>query len=298
MLRVLITGSSGFVGSNLISFLSNEYIIEKFDRQNFKKIESDVIIHLAGKAHDLKNSSLQNEYFKSNTYLTNKLFDEFLESNSKVFIYLSSVKAVSDSVNGVLNEDQVPNPKSFYGISKHLAEKYILSKKTFNNKRIFILRPCMIHGPRNKGNLNLLYKLVSSRLPWLLGLFNNKRSYCSIDNMLFVIKEIIENKSISSGIYNVADDNPLSINEVVSLIGISQNRKVSILKIPKGIIEFLALIGDWLHLPFNTVRLKKLTESYVVSNKKILNSIKKELPTSSKNGMIKTFKSFNNNYKF
>tara|TARA_B110000003_G_scaffold273428_1_gene311139 strand:+ start:1872 stop:2759 length:888 start_codon:yes stop_codon:yes gene_type:complete len=294
MLRVLITGSSGFVGSNLIPFLSNEYIIEKFDRQNFKKIESDVIIHLAGKAHDLKNSFPQDEYFKSNTYLTNKLFDEFLKSNSKVFIYVSSVKAVSDSVTGVLNEDQVPNPKSFYGISKLLAEKYILSKKNSNKKRIFILRPCMIHGPRNKGNLNLLYRLVSARLPWFLGLFNNKRSYCSIDNMLFVIKELIENKSINSGIYNIADDEPLSINEVVSLIGISQNRKVSILKTPKFIIKFLAVIGDWLHLPFNSVRLKKLTEPYVVSNKKILNSIKKELPTSSKNGMIKTFKSFKN----
>lgn len=294
MLRVLITGSSGFVGSNLIPFLSKDYIIEKFDRQNFKKINSDIIIHLAGKAHDLKNLSLKNEYFQSNTYLTNKLFDEFLKSNSKVFIYLSSVKAVTDSINGILKEDQVPNPKSYYGKSKLLAEKYILSKKISNKKRIYILRPCMIHGSGNKGNLNLLYNFVSTQIPWLLGLFNNKRSYCSIDNMLFVIKELIENKSIKSGIYNVADDDPLSINEVVSLIGISQNKKVIIWNIPKALIRFLAVIGDWLPLPFNSLRLKKLTESYIVSNKKILNSIKKELPIKSKNGMIKTFNAFKN----
>ena len=225
MLKVLITGSSGFIGSNLIPFLSKDYIIERFDRQNFKKINSDVIIHLAGKAHDLKNSTLKHEYFQSNTYLTNKLYDEFLKSNSKVFIYMSSVKAVADSIDGLLHEDQAPKPKSYYGKSKLLAEKYILSKKKSNKKRTYILRPCMIHGSGNKGNLNLLYNFVSSKIPWVLGLFNNKRSYCSIDNLLFIIKELIENKSIESGIYNVADDDPLTINEVVSLIGISQNRK-------------------------------------------------------------------------
>ena len=294
MLRVLITGSSGFVGSNLISFLSKEYLIEKFDRQNSKKINSDIIIHLDGKAHDLKNSSLKKEYFESNTYLTNKLFDEFLKSNSKIFIYLSSVKAVTDFAIQELTEDQIPNPTSYYGISKLLAEKYILSKKILNNKRIYILRPCMIHGSGNKGNLNLLHSIVSTKIPWILGEFNNKRSYCSIDNMLFVIKELIENNSIKSGIYNVADDVPLSTNEVVSLIGTSQNRKVSILKIPKILIRFLALIGDWLPLPINSVRLKKLTESYVVSNKKILNSIGKELPLSSSMGMLKTFSDFKN----
>ena len=161
-------------------------------------------------------------------------------------------------------------------------------------KRIYILRPCMIHGSGNKGNLNLLHSIVSTKIPWILGEFNNKRSYCSIDNMLFVIKELIENNSIKSGIYNVADDVPLSTNEVVSLIGTSQNRKVSILKIPKILIRFLALIGDWLPLPINSVRLKKLTESYVVSNKKILNSIGKELPLSSSMGMLKTFSDFKN----
>ena len=294
MLKVLITGSSGFVGSNLIPFLSKEYLIEKFDRQNSKKINSDIIIHLAGKAHDLTNSSLKNEYFESNTYLTNKLFDEFLKSDSKIFIYVSSVKAVTDFAIQELTEDQIPNPTSYYGISKLLAEKYILSKKILNKKRIYILRPCMIHGSGNKGNLNLLHSTVSTKIPWILGEFNNKRSYCSIDNMLFIIKELIENKSIKSGIYNVADDVPLSTNEVVSLIGTSQNRKVSILKIPKILIRFLALIGDWLPLPINSVRLKKLTESYVVSNKKILNSIGKELPLSSSMGMLKTFSDFKN----
>ena len=96
---------------------------------------------------------------------------------------LSSVKAVADNLVGVLSEDRKPSPKTHYGKSKLYAERYILSKKIPNNKRIYILRPCMIHGPNNKGNLNLLYNLVSKKIPWVLGSFQNKRSYCSVDNL-------------------------------------------------------------------------------------------------------------------
>ena len=128
------------------------------------------------------------------------------------------LKAVADNVVGILNEDCEPNPKTHYGKSKLMAECYILSKKIARNKRVYILRPCMIHGPNNKGNLNLLYNLVSKRIPWILGSFQNKRSYCSIDNLLFIINELIKNNTIPSGVYNVADDQYLSTNEIISLI--------------------------------------------------------------------------------
>ena len=83
---------------------------------------------------------------------------------------------------------------------------YILSKEIPKGKRVYILRPCMIHGPGNKGNLNLLYQLVSKGLPWPLGGFQNQRSFLSVENLCFVIKELLENESIPSGVYQVADD--------------------------------------------------------------------------------------------
>jgi len=126
----------------------------------------------------------------------------------------------------------------------------------------------MIHGPGNKGNLNLLYKLVQKGSPWPLGAFENKRSFTSIDNLTFIIDQIIE-KDIDPGIYQVADDEALSTNELIQLIATAQNRKSIIWKIPKKLIKFSAKIGDYLHLPLNSERLKKLTESYVVSNQKI-----------------------------
>ena len=69
-------------------------------------------------------------------------------------------------------------PSNYFGQSKLLAEEYILSKEIPNDKHVYILRPCMIHGPGNKGNLNLLYKIVSKNIPWPLGAFENKRSFC------------------------------------------------------------------------------------------------------------------------
>ena len=249
------------------------------------------MVHLAGKAHDLKKTSNDDEYFEVNFELTKKLYDQFLQSNVQQFIFISSVKAVADEVKSVLTEEVIPNPVSVYGKSKQMAEAYILANLPVNRK-VYILRPCMIHGPGNKGNLNLLYQLVSKGLPWPLGAFENQRSFCSIDNLCFVIKELLSQQEIPSGVYHVADDASLSTNELIQLIAASQNKQARIFHIPKGLIGGLAKLGNYLYLPLNSERLQKLTESYVVSNQKIENAIGKSLPTASKEGLLKTFQSF------
>ena len=293
-MSIYLTGASGFVGKNLISYFKNKIEVKKHVRDSEFLIKENTVIHLAGKAHDLKNISNKDEYYEVNTELTKQIFDSFLTSDSSVFITLSSVKAVADNVVGILNEDCLPNPKTHYGKSKLLAESYILSQKIPSNKRVYILRPCMIHGPNNKGNLNLLYNLVSKRIPWILGAFQNKRSYCSVDNLLFIINELIENNTIPSGVYNLADDEYLSTNEIISLISNSNNQKPIIFNLSPFIIRFIAKIGDIIPLPLNSERLKKLTESYMVSNEKLKKYIARELPLTSKQGIIKTLKSFKN----
>jgi nucleoside-diphosphate-sugar epimerase len=191
-MSIFITGSSGFVGQSIhINFPDEAFI--QWRRENEIIIDSaSVVIHLAGKAHDLKRISHPEEYYQVNTELTQKVFNAFLTSDANVFIFLSSVKATADQVLGELTEFDYPNPVTHYGKSKLLAEQYIFSKEIPQDKRVYILRPSMIHGPGNKGNLNLLYKIVSKNIPWPLGAFYNKRSFCSIDNLLFVIKELIE----------------------------------------------------------------------------------------------------------
>lgn len=294
MQSVFITGSTGFVGRNIIQFINSKYIYFNYTKNAELQIFQDVVLHLAGKAHDLKHTANSKEYYNVNTELTKNVYDAFLNSNAKVFITLSSVKAVADNLENVLTEGHIPNPITHYGKSKLLAEQYILSQTIPDGKRVYILRPCMIHGPGNKGNLNLLYNIVRKSFPWPLGAFDNKRSFCSIDNLCFVINELIQNDQIPSGIYNIADDEALSTNELIKLISESEGKKPFIWNIPRFIIKTISKIGDSFRLPLNTERLGKLTESFIVSNQKLKNAINKPLPVTSKEGLLKTFNSFNN----
>ena len=301
----IITGNKGFVGVNLIGYLNNKGkstlgvsrtpVLEElsYETLNLEKLnQSKSFIHLAGKAHDLKKTSDEKDYFEVNTELTKKLFDQFLLSDCEIFIYMSSVKAAADNVEGVLTEDRKPNPVTAYGRSKLAAENYILSKEISSNKRVYILRPCMIHGPNNKGNLNLLYNFVAKGVPYPFGKYENKRSFVFVENVCFIINELIDNENIESGIYNIADDISLSTKELVTVIGNTIGKPSKILNIPKFIVNLIAKIGDFIPLPINSERVQKLVENYEVSNSKIKKAIQKELPLSTKQGIEKTIESF------
>jgi nucleoside-diphosphate-sugar epimerase len=297
-MEISITGASGFVAINLQNYLSTSFDIVqssvRFKPNQIFEIYGNALIHLAGKAHDLRKVSNSNEYYEANFELTKQLFDSFLQSKATIFIFMSTVKAVSDNAEGIITEETIPNPKSHYGISKMQAENYILNQQLPEGKRFYILRPCMIHGPGNKGNLNLLFRLVSKNIAWPLAAFENQRSFLSIDNLCYVIQELLNRNDIPSGIYNLADNESLSTNELIALISKSQKKSPKTIVVPKKIVIFFARIGDFLHLPLNSERLLKLTESYVVSNEKIVNAIGKPLPFSSEEGFNKTFKSFLN----
>ena len=297
--KIVLTGSSGFVGKNLSNYLSDHTFYVKpisLRNSNWKNdFNGDAIIHLAGKAHDTKKASDASEYFKINTDLSTELFDAFLQSNIRDFIYFSSVKAVADEVPNVLNEEVIANPKTPYGISKLQAEEYILSKSLSEGKRVFIIRPCMIHGPGNKGNLNLLFNVVKKGIPYPLASFHNERSFLGIDNLNFLIKEILDNKEIPSGTYNFSDDEFLSTIDVVRIMSSVLNKKDKLIKIPKGLINSMAKFGDLIKLPLNSEAIQKLTENYRVSNQKIITAIGiNKLPYTAQEGLEKTIKSFIN----
>jgi len=292
-MKYFITGHNGFVGYNFIKSLNQndeKYLYNKNSEINI--LDSEIVLNFAGKAHDLKNIINSQEYYTINTEFAKKIFNAFLESKAKVFITISSVKAVADNLDYELKEDEFPNPITDYGKSKLLAEQFIFSQTISNKKRVYVLRPCMIYGPNNKGNLNLLTKFVSMGFPWPLGAFENKRSFCSIENLCFIIQELIKNESIQSGVYNIADDDPISTNQLIKTIAASQNKKIKILKIPKNILFLLAKIGDFFKLSLNTESLMKLTNNYVVSNEKIKNAICKKMPITSEDGLFKTLASF------
>ncbi len=317
-MKILITGIHGFVGSNLVEALKQRHEIYGLDivapeKEGVIKTYSwdeldnglvpdvDAVIHLAGKAHDTKNKSAADVYFKVNTDLTKKIFDYFSGHPSiKKFIFFSSVKAAVDKVPGdVLTEDVTPCPVGPYGESKVRAEEYIQKclndeQAIYSGRDVVILRPCMIHGPGNKGNLNLLYGFVKKNLPWPLGAFENHRTFTSVDNLTFVISGLLD-KSVESGIYNMADDKALSTNELIEVMCAAMGKKAHVWRISKGFIRMAAGIGDVLHLPLNTFRLTKLTENYVVSNAKIKHALGiSAMPVDARDGLTRTIKSFQN----
>lgn len=327
-MNILITGVHGFVGSNLVKALSPEHTIygldivapekegvrhtfgwEDLQKTDFPEI--DAIIHLAGKAHDTRNKSAADVYFKVNTGLTQKIFDWYLtQPKASKFIFFSTVKSAADYVPGdILTEDCVPTPVGPYGESKIKAENYIIGKfapgalnRPFHNfddtdsvipgKQVYIMRPCMIHGPGNKGNLNLLYGVVKKGIPWPLGAFENRRSFTSIDNLCFVIEGLLT-KQVPSGIYHMGDDEALSTNELIKVMCDAMGKKAHIWRIPKGLMNFTAKVGGFLHLPLNPLRMQKLTENYVVSNRKIKEALGiSSMPVRAKDGLKSTIMSF------
>ncbi len=350
-MKILITGVHGFVGGNLVKALSNEHMIYGLDiispqkdgvrctfSWDFLDKEGgipnvDAIIHLAGKAHDTKNKSASDVYFKVNTDLTKKVFDYFLAHDSiKKFVFFSTAKAAADKVDEVLTEDVIPTPVGPYGESKIAAENYIISKfqksgfkfqigsqsskiednftknlsdstlatkskqstlcSTQPMKQVYIFRPCMIHGPGNKGNLNLLYGVVKKGIPWPLGAFENRRTFTSIENICFAVNGVL-NKDVESGIYNMGDDEALSTNDLIEEICKSLGRNAHIWKLPKGLMNGVAKIGGVLHLPLDSERLRKLTENYISSNAKIKRALGVEkMPVDAREGLKKTLESF------
>lgn len=279
-MRILMTGSHGFVGTNLIDALADKHEIIRWDvRKDQPLPEADAVIHLAGLAHDTKHTTAAEAYFKVNTLLTQQLYDRFLTSSAKRFIFFSSIKAQDGDTS--------------YAQSKKKAEEYILEKLKMENgkmneRQTYILRPCMIHGKGVKGNLPLLYKIVKSGFPWPLAAFENKRSFASMGNVSYIVSELLCNE-VESGVYPVCDDDPISTNELIGVICGCLGKKTRLWRIPRWLMRGCARVGDVLHLPLNRERLGKLTENYVADNSKIKQVLGiEELPIKTIEGLKST----------
>lgn len=305
-MNILITGIHGFVGKNLVRALSSHHTLyglattttpidgveEMFTWDNIEQLPQhiDAFIHLAGIAHDMGNKIKPSLYCEVNEVLTKTIFDYFCSSTAQIFIHFSSVAAVAQNVDDVLYEDVTPSPVGIYATTKYAAECYV-SNNIPHTKQVYILRPSMIYGRGNKGNLNLLYKMISLGVPYPLGLYDNERTFTSIDNLSYVVARLLDSKA-PSGIYNVCDDQSVSTKTLVKIIAQVIGKKAHICNINKSFIEALARLGTLCRLPFNQQRLAKLTQNYRVSNDKIKKTLGIEnMPLQACDALSKTIQS-------
>jgi len=296
-MNILVAGASGFIGRNLVEYLKTKHQVNPISlrEKNWEQqIHSpSVFINLIGKAHDHKKIATKSDYDYVNLELTKFLFQRFQDSEATLFIHISSLAAVEEiGSSTIIDTNTTPNPISFYGKSKKAADDYLLKQSLATGKRLIILRPTMVHGPGDKGNLNLLINFVLKGIPYPLGAFDNKRSFLSIDNLCFIISEILT-KEIPNGVYYVSDDKPLSTTTIIKTIALVSKKKIRIFAFPKTLMIGLAKLGDFLRLPLNSSRLEKLTSNLIVSNKEIKDSLNLEnLPFTAKEGLVKTIGSF------
>ena len=282
---VEIIGASGFVGTNLCKSLQAQIITKSVRTDQRFLVEGEVIIHLAGIA-DARNSSITwEDYFLVNTELTKKVFDAFVDSSAKKLIILSSVKAITEAYSGVITENLPETPTSFYGKSKLAADQYVFSTTLPAGKSIYVLRPTVITGPGVKGNLQRFNKYANHPLGWILSAFNAKRSFCNIKNFGFVVQQLIDRENIPSGIYLVADDDPLSAADLLIVL----SGKTGINPLLKGLASVLkgglVLLSKIFPIKGIPQALETLNTSYLVSNQKIVSALGQKLPFSSQDGV-------------
>ena len=284
-MKILITGAYGFVGTNLCRHLvARGHECHALDLPAARRAglgyardygwgaldalpSFDAVVHLAGKAHDLKNVASERSYFDVNVGLTERIFSAV---RTRRFIYFSSSKAAEGG--------------TAYGRSKLAAERFL-------DGRAIVLRPAMIHGPGNKGNLNLLWGIVRRGLPWPLAAFENARSFASVGNVCAAVEALAVRGE--NGVYPIADDETLSTNRLVELMAEACGRKARLWRLPKGLMRLAARVGDILRLPLNTERLGKLTEDSRVDNSALKAALGWErMPIEAEAGLRETFKSF------
>lgn len=230
--KILITGSSGFVGKNLCNFFddlnisywrySREIDKNHMNEVSFEEIslnEFDIIIHLAGRAH-VTNESSKNpflEFYDSNVKLTSDLLHKAAASNVKRFIFISSVGVYGIiSSDKCISEDNVLNPLEEYAKSKYICENLVIDFCRAHQIEYVILRPPLMYGDNAPGNLRRLFNLCKINLP--LPFKNNKshRSMLDVGSFCDAIYKCAANQAAANKIYNVADDCAVTTSELIT----------------------------------------------------------------------------------
>lgn len=233
MKKLLITGSSGFVGSYFINKYKDKYEVKTFSFRNddiatLDCSDIDVVFHLSALVHQMGGASGE-EYQRVNVTQTLQLADKAKASGVKHFVFISTVKVYGEETDIPYAEESECDPQDEYGKSKLKAEKLIqeLEDDTF---KVSIIRTPIVYGYGVKGNIQSLVKLVQkvSLLPF--GTINNKRSMVYIGNLCHLVDNVIEQKS--SGIYLANDDKAVSTRQLIEFIANSLGKKIFLIRIP------------------------------------------------------------------
>ena len=233
MKKLLITGSSGFVGNYFTNKYKEKYNINLF---SFRKddintlicSDVDTVFHLSALVHQMAGASAE-EYEKVNVTQTLELAKKAKKSGVKQFVFMSTVKVYGEETDVKYIENSICNPEDEYGKSKLKAEEQF-KKLEDESFKVSIIRTPIVYGYEVKANIKNLVNLVN-KVPILpFSKIKNKRSMVYIGNLCHLVDEIITQQK--AGIFLASDDKPLSTSRLIKLISKNIDKKVYLIKIP------------------------------------------------------------------
>jgi len=265
-MKVLVTGATGFIGKELLNYLNFAEVTaisreEKVESNGIKwkhlSLESlpnsdtladkyDVVIHLAGRAHMLNESSDDplSEFRKVNKDISVELAKQLAANGLKRFVFVSSI-----GVNGATTENQQPfteksiaNPHSAYALSKYEAETELSNLAKELNFELVIIRPPLVYGANAPGNFGKLIQVVKKQLPLPFGSINNKRSYVSVANLASFLVVCATHKKAANQTFLIADGLPISTTVLLKKLMLALRKKSLLLPLPPSLIRFLLFI--------------------------------------------------------
>jgi GlcNAc-P-P-Und epimerase len=281
--KILLTGSSGFLGSYILDFLeNNNYEVLKVGRSiksdinldlsinRLPKVDVDYVIHVAGKAHLIPRTEEENnEFFKVNHNGTNNLLYGLNTIKLKSIIFISTVAVYGKDVGELIDEESPLQGKSPYALSKIHAERSIINFGIANNIKTVVLRLPLVTGKNPLGNLRGIINSIKNGYYFRIGKGQAKKSIIAASDIANLIPELFD----LDGVYNLTDINHPKISQIDSIIAKKFNKKVKV--IPISIVRVISKIGDvFSFFPLNSSKFEKLTKNLTFSNKKLFNQIK------------------------
>ncbi len=298
-MNIFLTGATGFIGGSILrSVLSENNTIYAVSRRkdnrpmrNVKWVicedlfdlacieeymkDIDVVIHAAAFAHQTRKTGAKdyNKFLSINVELTKKVYASACKFNVKHFLFLSSIGAIASQSKVLISETTMPQPDNDYGRSKHLAEIELMEMRKSHETPITIVRPCLVYGEGNPGNMKRLSDLLGLKVPLPFGLVTEKRSFLYIENLIDFLDRALLNEKAFDDDFNVADKEFSTLTEIVREIAKAKNIDVRIFRFPIIGLKVLGVFGDLasilrLRVGFDSYSVNRLIGGLSISIKK------------------------------
>jgi UDP-glucose 4-epimerase len=261
MIKYLVTGSTGFIGKRLLGLLSTlecdvrllarskvknyETVVCNLERDKIQKytFESvDTVFHLAGFAHDMQDSSKNEDLYRIvNTEATSELGRLAAENGVKRFVFISSVKAGGVFTSSkCINESDQSKPEGFYGKSKREAELKLLKIGKESGMHVTIIRPSLVYGPNVKGNLRLMLQAIKKGWFPPVPETGNRRSMIHVDDLIQAILLVAEDSRANGEIFIATDGTTYSSREFYNAMCIATGKPIPKWSVPKKLFDIVS----------------------------------------------------------